>query len=159
MKRGPKPGALRDLKPRTSTNQVNKLIAEVDKQRQLAEYWRRNYLMLQQLAQEQGISLPKLVLSTAGAKEQLGDQLELPEPTTGSAASVVPNKSPIAYDAVAAFMQCMYLAIPNYFKFNQDIVYEWWLLLSNPELPERMPVEKLLDGLVHACVFAHGTRL
>jgi hypothetical protein len=150
MKRGPKPGASRDSKPRTTLSQVNRLIAEVEKQKQQADYWRRNYLQLQQIAQDQGISLPHLVSVTSTKTDWFAEVAE------AAAADATTARSPIAFDAVAAFMQCMHLAIPNNFKFNQDKTYEWWLLFSSGELPAQSTTDKLVEGFGHACVFAHG---
>lgn len=149
---------MRDIKPRTSSTQVNKLIAEVEKQKQLAEYWRRNYLQLQEIAQEQGISLPQLVGVGSPKPDWFVEPDEDDQPTSSTTlVEAVASRSPIAFDAVSAFMQCMHLAIPNNFKFNQDRTYEWWLLLSSEELPAQMTFEKSVEGFGHACVFAHGT--
>lgn len=149
-KRGPKPGIPREIRPRSASRHVNKLIAEVEKQKQLAEYWRRNYSQLQEFALEQGITLPQLVGAKLPTPDTLADAID------ASQAEVASAKSPIASDAVSAFFQCIQLAIPNNFQHNQDVIAEWWLLLSSGDPPPQLTTEKLVEGFAHACVFAHG---
>jgi len=155
-KRGPKPGTTRDAaKLKLKHDEIAKIVEELERHRQLSDYWRNKYIDVHSFAATvvKDPQMRLLVESSVGSDSTplLAGQEGLHHQT----------RNPIIFDAVNSFLVHLNPAMPNVFVYDAEKIYEWFVyIITPPQLSEPFDSfvpDKMAEGALMSTVFAHGT--
>lgn len=130
-----------------------KIVEELERQRQLSEYWRNKYIDIHSFT----VSVVKDPQTRLLVEESLGSDST---PLLSANNSSMQPRNLLILDAVASFLSHVNLSLPNVFVPDQEKIIEWFVYDITPsqlcEPFDSFVPEKMAEGALSSSVFAHG---